>query len=129
ACERLAERRPPRSSTATTTSDVLTMIDDVRLEVDESAFRRAIVTGYPDRIGRRREPRSASVFLASGTGATIGRESGVRDAEFLAAIEVTNGVIRIASAVDREWLQPTSSRLEHRFDPEKGAVRAAIVER
>jgi ATP-dependent helicase HrpB len=47
----------------------------------------------------------------------------------MVAVDVTNGVIRMASAVDRDWLQPTSSRLEHRFDPERGAVRAAMVDR
>jgi ATP-dependent helicase HrpB len=30
----------------------------------------------------------------------------------------------MASAVDREWLQPSSSRVEHAFDPASGTVRA-----
>ncbi|HMD37277.1 MAG TPA: ATP-dependent helicase C-terminal domain-containing protein, partial [Vicinamibacterales bacterium] len=110
-------------------SDVLTIIEDVALDVGEDDFRRAIFAGYPDRVARRREPNSPTVLLSSGTGATIGRESGVRDAEFLVAVDITNGLIRMASAVDRDWLQPTSSALEHRFDPERGAVRAAVVDR
>jgi len=129
ACDRLAERRQARLSSATTTSDVLTLIEDVRLDVTERDFRRAMFAGYPDRVARRREPNAPNVLLSSGTGATIGRESGVRDAEFLVAVDITNGVIRIASAVDREWLQPTSSALEHWFDAERGTVRAAVVER
>ena len=129
ACDRLAERRQAPASNATTTSDVLTMIDDVRLDVGESDFRRAIFEGYPDRVARRREPRSPNVLMSSGTGATIGRESGVREAEFIVAVDVTNGIVRTASAVDRDWLQPTSSQLEHRFDPERGSVRAAMVDR
>jgi ATP-dependent RNA helicase HrpB len=129
ACERLAERRQARASNATTSSDVLTMIDDVKLDIGESDFRRAIFAGYPDRVARRRERGSPNVLLSSGTGATIGRESGVRDAEFIVAVEITNGIIRIASAVDRAWLQPTSSALEHRFDSGRGAVRAATIDR
>jgi ATP-dependent helicase HrpB len=129
ACERLGERRQSRPSNATTTSDVLTMIDDVKPDVSETDFRRAIFAGYPDRIARRRERGSPNVLLSSGTGATIARESGVRDAEFLVAVEITNGVIRMASAVDRDWLQPTSSSLEHRFDSENGTIRAAVVDR
>jgi ATP-dependent helicase HrpB len=129
ACDRLAERRLPRAANATTTSDVLTIVDDVRLDVSDGAFRRAIFAGYPDRVARRRETVSPNVLLSSGTGAAIGRESGVRDAEFLVAVDVTNGIVRIASAVDREWLTPTASAVEHRFDAEKGTVRAARVDR
>ena len=129
ACERLAERRTPRAAAVATASDVLTLVDDVRPDIGEREFRRAIFAGYPDRIAKRREPRSANVLLSSGTGAAIARESGVVDADFLAAIDVTNGLIRVASAVDRDWLAPTSSGLTHRFDPDSGAVRAAVVDR
>jgi ATP-dependent helicase HrpB len=129
ACDRLTERRQTRLSSAATTSDVLSLIEDVKLDVGEAAFRRAIAAGYPDRVARRREPRSPNVLLSSGTGATIGRESGVHDAEFLVAVDITSGIVRMASAVDREWLKPTSSELEHRFDAEKGTVRAATVVR
>jgi ATP-dependent helicase HrpB len=55
----------------------------------EDAFRRAILSGYPDRVAQRREPGSASVLLASGTGAVIAAESGVRDGEFLVALDVS----------------------------------------
>jgi len=45
--------------------------------------------GYPDRVAQRREPGSPSVRLASGAGATIAPESGVRDGEFLLALDVS----------------------------------------
>jgi ATP-dependent helicase HrpB len=57
-----------------------------RLTDDE--FRRVILAGYPDRIAQRREAGSASLLLASGTGATLGPESGVREGEFLVALDV-----------------------------------------
>ena len=97
----------------------------------EHQFRRALFDGYPDRVARRRGTTSR-VLLASGHGAVLAPESGVRDAEFLVALDVTAGprgegaeaLIRMASAVDREWLRPTRSAVEHEFDEAKGAVRA-----
>jgi len=129
ACRFLADGRrlPPRS--ASTTSDLLSIHDsaDRGLRIAESDFRKAIFAGFPDRVAKRRAAGSPNVLLSSGTGAVIGRESGVVDAEFLVAIDVTNGIVRIASAVDREWLEPTSTATVHRFDPSTGAVKAAIV--
>ena len=169
ACALLSERHmlPPR--TATTSSDLLSALDrwddipfhvkrvadviaDFGLRIADSivdsapddAFRRAILAGYPDRVARRRETGSPNVLLASGTGATIGPESGVRDGEFLVALDVSRhpqstphsalrepqfAKIRIASRVEREWLEPTSSEVVHRFDEDSGRVRAARLDR
>ena len=142
ACALLSERHmlPPRS--ATTSSDLLSAIDDwrnvpphVRAVADriadfrwqmadsktgaasatqshiqsatgsqqpetssEPSFRLALLAGYPDRVGQRREPGSANVRLASGAGATIAPESGVRDGEFLIALDIS----RQSSAVSRQ---------------------------
>ncbi|HEV3060008.1 MAG TPA: ATP-dependent helicase HrpB [Vicinamibacterales bacterium] len=104
----------------------------------EADFRRALLTGYPDRVAQRRAPGTPDFLLASGTGATQSRESGVRDAELIVALDVQSALsrgaagaplIRIASGVDREWLQPTSAEVVHRFDPETGRVRAVEVVR
>ncbi len=133
ACALLSERHllPPRI--ASTTSDLLSAIDNwdampphvqrVAIEIerlcsvvsglstglgpsraesrdgfsrtdDDADCRRAILAGYPDRVGQRREPDSASVRLASGTGATIAPESGVRGGEFLVALDVHANVAR-----------------------------------
>jgi ATP-dependent helicase HrpB len=103
----------------------------------EDLFRRSILAGYPDRVGQRRAPGSPRVLLASGHGAIVGPESGVLDGDFLVAIDVTAGRrgegsearIRVASRVEREWLEPTSREIVHRFDEEHGTVRAVRVER
>jgi ATP-dependent helicase HrpB len=119
ACALLSERHllPPR--TATTSSDLLSAIDDwhnvpphvKRVAEDvasrgesaalplisEADFRRAMLAGYPDRVAQRREPGSPNVRLASGAGAVIAPESGVRDGEFLVALDVTD-VARARSA-------------------------------
>jgi ATP-dependent helicase HrpB len=165
ACALLSERHllPPR--TAATTSDLLSAIDrwsdmpprvrQAAAEIHstfqsaisnqrsamgggEAAFRRAVLSGYPDRVAQRRGVGSQDVLLASGTGATIARESGVHDGEFLVALEVTNvarrqqpdvALIRVASRVEREWLQPTATETIHRFDAGTGRVKAVVVER
>lgn len=164
ACALLSERQllPPRASA--TTSDLLSALDDWQTvpphvhraadfigklgplagDASEADFRRAILGGYADRVARRREPGSASVLLATGTGAMVGRESGVLDGEFIVALDVhrrahasapgrdhspEDAIVRIASRVEREWLTPTSSETVHRFDPASGRVRAARVER
>ena len=170
ACALLSERHllPPR--TATTSSDLLSALDqwgDVPFHVKrtadviadfgsriadpiadsgpgDDAFRRAILAGYPDRVARRREPGSNDVLLASGTGATMAPESGVRDGEFIVALDVSHNPqsnpqssirdpqlakVRIASLIEREWLTPTASGVVHRFDKPSGKVRASAIDR
>jgi ATP-dependent RNA helicase HrpB len=157
-CAVLAERRGPRpADPPTTDSDVLSLAD--RLEeaplslrraaqelerlggrlaggaarsADDTSLRRALLAGFPDRVARRREARSSRLLLASGTGALLARESGVRDGELLLALEVVGGgvgpggepLVTTASRVEPEWLAPTRSETVHRFDAAAGAVRA-----
>jgi ATP-dependent helicase HrpB len=188
-CALLAERYQPPPRAASTTSDLLSAIDNwssmppnVQRAADaiadfgmrfaasedepasaiptpqtairkpksamlsEAAFRRAILAGYPDRVAQRREPGSQHVLLGSGTGATIARESGVRNGEFLVALDVHQSafrvphsalrtpqsampLIRMASRIEREWLQPNASEVVHRFDRQSGRVHAFTVDR
>ncbi len=169
ACALLSERQflPPRA--ATTTSDLLSALDDwnrqpphmqrIAREIEqtsvavlsmskdgfnragaspmsEAAFRRALLAGYPDRVAQRRAPGSARVKLATGAGAAVAPESGVRDGEFLIAIDLQASTrtddpdarVRIASRVEREWLTPTSTETLHRVDDD-GRIRASVIER
>ena len=143
---------------ATTTSDVLPALDawteqaaplrqaadqlrrlalewpdaERREHLDESELRRALLAGYPDRVARRREAGSPRLLLATGAGAELARDSGVRDAEWLVALDVagaaTGGDARVfaASAIDREWLEPTQTTVEHSLTDD-GRVRGARV--
>ena len=161
ACAVLSERHVLPERTANTSSDLLSAIDHwsslpghvkraaeaIQSTVQsairnpqseilrESAFLRAVLAGYPDRVAQRREPGSSNVLLASGTGATIARESGVREGEFLVALDVRAirppqpALIRLASLVERDWLTPTSTDVVHRFDEDSGSVKAVAVER
>jgi ATP-dependent helicase HrpB len=71
----------------------------------------------------------------------VGSESGVVEGEFLVALDLqavgrkpggTTGpsrepIIRLASVVDRDWLQPNNVELVHRFDADTGTVKAVRV--
>jgi ATP-dependent helicase HrpB len=92
----------------------------------EGDIRRALLAGYPDRVAMRREPGSLRLLLSSGTGAVLAKESGMHDGEFLVALDVSGGqesLVRIASVIERSWLQPTREDIVHsiRID---GTVRA-----
>jgi ATP-dependent helicase HrpB len=107
-----------------------------RDSIDDGAFRRAVLAGYPDRVARRRAPRSDRFLLASGAGATQSRDSGVLDAEFIVAVDAGAGVagtggevlVRLATGVEREWLEPTSAEVRYEFDAASQRVRATRVE-
>jgi ATP-dependent helicase HrpB len=160
ACALLSERHFLAPRAASTTSDLLSAIDEWRAvpphvqriareieelakhtlpggELGDAEFRRAVLAGYPDRVAQRREPGSPRVRLASGAGAAIAPESGVRDFEFVAALDVQlsnrpnepDARIRVASRVEREWLQPTATDIVHRFDSASETVKASVVDR
>ena len=104
--------------------------------IDETAFRRSVLAGYPDRVAKRRSPDR--VTLATGHGAVMGRESGVRDGEWLVPLDVTSGMVRLkadateatvraACRIESEWLSPTRTEVIHRID-EAGIVRAHATE-
>lgn len=104
---------------------------------DETVVRRALLAGFPDRLSRRRSAGSPRVVLASGHGGVVDGASVVIDGEFLLALDVTAGErgpgaearVRLASRVERAWLPAATRRVEHRFDPGTGAVRANEIER
>src|SRR5262249_37641607 len=107
-----------------------------RTDLSETEFRRAIFAGYPDRLAQRRENGSPRVKLATGAGAIVGPQSGVRDGEFIVAVDVhapakpadPDSVIRVASRIERGWLEPNHLTIAHRID-QRGVVRAFEVER
>jgi ATP-dependent helicase HrpB len=161
ACALLSERRPSVVAPAATTCDLLPLIDQwaavpphtrqvaeavhrlgrsvlgdaARAHVDEVQLRRALFAGFPDRLARRRATDRTKLVLASGRGATMGRESAVAEGEWLVALDLTGGrpgqaeaLVRIASRVEPDWLAPTAREVEHRFD-DAGAVKAFAVSR
>ncbi len=115
--------------------------------IGDVEFRRSVLAGYPDRVARRRAVGSDRFLLASGTGARLSRTSGVVNAEFVVAVDVqkmTSGhifgkghptsfsgspdeaLIRIATGLEEDWLEPTSDSVEHAIN-DRGVVRATRV--
>jgi ATP-dependent helicase HrpB len=157
ACALLSERVTSRPATHATECDVLALLEreapsagaaQVARQIaalarslgaasgsegdPEIQLRRALLAGFPDRVARRREPGSPRLLLASGTGAVLGSESGVREGELLVALDVAAGGssearVRMASRVEREWLEPTSRERFHRLEGDR--VRAYEQER
>ena len=73
----------------------------------------ALLTGYPDRVARRRRPGSDELLLSGGGTARLSQQSVVKKASLMVAIEAEEqrragesaiGVIRSASAIEPEWL-------------------------
>jgi ATP-dependent helicase HrpB len=105
-------------------------------DLSDEDLRRAVLAAYPDRVARRRAAGQDAFLLASGTGALLARESGVRHAGFLVAVDVSGPtrpggepLIRLASAVEPEWLTPTQSDITHTFVEATGTVRATQTDR
>jgi ATP-dependent helicase HrpB len=111
--------------------------ESLKSHATDREIRHALFAGYADRLAKRRAGARDRFVLATGHGAALARETHVGDAEYIVALNVVAGerggigeaTIRAASAVEREWIEPTATHLENRFDAESGRVRAARVER
>jgi ATP-dependent helicase HrpB len=153
ACAILSEKVALRPDGSTSESDVLSLADRERelppqvrrvaselayvprggtapAEPDEERLLRALFEGFRDRVGKRREAGSPRFLLASGTGAELARESGVRTAEYVVALDVSGSsraggeaLIRLASAVRSEWLEPDRVERRHAMAPDGRSVR------
>ncbi|MCB9597685.1 MAG: ATP-dependent helicase HrpB [Sandaracinaceae bacterium] len=116
-------------------------LDRVTLPVEpsfdeEEALRRATLAGFPDRLARRRAPRSRELLVAGGGSAELDPASVVREAELMVAVDAvrtSRGVlVRRASAVTLDDLMDhdldaIEDALEVRFDAATQRVRAERV--
>jgi ATP-dependent helicase HrpB len=130
------ERRDARHATAAEANVNARMNVDEKLrasvdenaranDVEEASLLISILTGYPDRVARRREVASRDareseieVVLAGGGAAVLAPESVVRQSQFLVAVDAeerraqgrqrargaTATVVRLASAIEADWL-------------------------
>jgi len=81
-------------------------------EARDEALLLAILAGYPDRVARRRSPRSPELLLAGGGSATLAPTSVVVDDELVVVVDAsdtgergrTRVTVRRASRVDPLWL-------------------------
>ncbi len=101
------------------------------LDDEEEALGLALLAGYPDRVGRWRDPNGDDVVFADGGSARLDPASVVREAELLVALDAGEHhgrrVIRAASSIEPEWLlelfpDRVADRRELRFDEALGQV-------
>jgi len=96
----------------------------------DEALLRALFAAFPDRLARRRRAGEPGAVMAGGKGVRLARESGVTEAELFVCVDVDDrageALVRLASAVEREWLDPARMRaeLETSFDAERRRVVA-----
>jgi ATP-dependent helicase HrpB len=92
----------------------------------EEALARAVHVAFSDRLCRRRAGDGERAVMAGGRGVRLARECGVTEAELFVAIQITAGfrrgdedLVRMASAVEREWIDGGEVRVETVpvFDP------------
>lgn len=78
----------------------------------DHALQVAILAAFPDRVGKRRAPKSPDIVFAGGGSGVLAASSAVIDPEFVVAVDVAQTgrghsaaiQIRRASAVDPSWL-------------------------
>jgi ATP-dependent helicase HrpB len=97
---------------------------------ERDALLRAIFAAYPDRLARRRQPGSPRAVMLGGRGVKL-IESSALAAELFVCVELqeiggSEGLVRQASAVEREWLSEDriTTTTEVRFDAERRRVVA-----
>jgi ATP-dependent helicase HrpB len=107
--ERIADTRGRATAGAAAGRDAR----DLSGEQIDRELRICILAGYPDRVGKRRAPRSAEVVFGGGGSGTLAPTSAVIDAQLLVAVDVAETgargqqskvQIRRASAIDADWL-------------------------
>jgi ATP-dependent helicase HrpB len=78
-----------------------------QIDADEAVLR-SLLAAFPDRLCRRREPRSRRGLMVGGRGVRFMESTGVLDGELFVAIDVDAGdsetLVRQASLVERDWL-------------------------
>lgn len=97
---------------------------------------RALLAGFPDRVGLRRGNTGDRYQMASGQGARLGRESAAQGERLVLALSLDGGRrgvrseswIRLAVAIEQEWLD-TEDADDLAFDADREAVVARRVTR
>jgi ATP-dependent helicase HrpB len=97
---------------------------------DPDAVLRSLLAAFPDRLARRREAGGRQGVMVGGRGVRLAPDSGVTEAELFLCVDVDAGEretwVRLASAVQRDWLPPEQVKVAHEvfFDPEAEKVLA-----
>lgn len=96
----------------------------------DEALQRCLLAAFPDRVARRREMSGRRGVMIGGRGVRLADESAVGKPELFVCVDVdagaTEALVRQASAVKREWLDPRSlaERVDVTFDARSDRVVA-----
>jgi len=106
-----------------------TASSDTKISEDE-AILRAIMSAFPDRICKRRQPKEPRGVMVGGRGVNLSEQSTVYDAELFAAVDMIDLnkpelVVRRASGVKRSWLP--ASHLTTTVDVVYDSTREKVV--
>ena len=78
----------------------------------DAAVRRAILAGFPDRVGKRRRAGQPDIVLSQGGSAKLSETSVVHEGELLVAVAAdeqstggrAQGAVRLATTIEANWL-------------------------
>jgi ATP-dependent helicase HrpB len=110
--------------------------DGVRIEGEGSDedFLRAVLAAWPDRVARRRAAGDRRAVMLGGRGVRLADESAVLEHELFVCCEIdggrrgerAEGLVRLASAIERDWLPADRLRTQDEvvFDRERERVLA-----
>jgi ATP-dependent helicase HrpB len=99
-------------------------------EPRDEALLKALLAAYPDRLAKRREPRSPRAVMVGGRGVRLAEESAVLDPDLFLCVDLDDrpgeSLVRLASEVRPEWLpaERLSTTVDLIFDEEKERVIA-----
>ena len=90
-------------------------------DAQDAAVRRSILSGFPERVGKRRRPGQPDIVLSQGGSAKLSPASVVHEGELLVAVAAdeqssggrAQGAVRLASSIEANWLlEDFGSRIE-----------------
>ncbi|QDT54720.1 ATP-dependent RNA helicase HrpB [Caulifigura coniformis] len=84
-------------------------VNEVNPASDEIVMR-CLLAAYPDRLAKRRDRGSDRAIMVGGRGVKLAPGSCVTDADLFVCVDIMDAqpdaVVRLASAVERDWLPP-----------------------
>jgi|LWDU01.1.fsa_nt_gi ATP-dependent helicase HrpB len=85
----------------------------------DEATLKALFTAFPDRLACRRAAGSDRAQMVGGRGVRLAPECGVRESRLFVCVDLdaggTESLVRRASRVEREWLEPERITCERRL--------------
>ena len=97
---------------------------------NDDALLIAILSAFPDRLARRREPNSRRAVMVGGAGVRLSDQSAVTEGELFVCLDVDaaagEALVRMASFIDRSWLpaERLDVRVDVEFDADQERVQA-----